>query len=373
MTAAEVPHRSRAGDAGPLWWERADPQWDPAFTDDQWPTRSHRAARPVDPATVTARLADPSRAATAAAVVAALGAWRHLTTQQLAVIAAAHPNTVTAALRDLAAVGVTQLAVRPQHAPDVWRLAPDRAAVNRYLDRLDPNTARTVTVGGDPGLGRRGAHRHDLVAAEIGLRLVELRGDLTVFGETHATAAALLGDPDAHRAWAADLCVVRGDGLRVAVEIVGQSTTAQLADKITRWGRALAGWSHHRTGLVVVFVNAAAGHHNDLTSRLKTAHRQALTPNTLARHGAAATVEQVNNARSQILIADLCDWWPAARVCSPGFVGGDAFYTPDGEEWLPVKALTNSSRGIPFDPPDPAVFAYPAEAAARLAATPRWA
>ena len=64
---------------------------------------------------------------------------------------------------------------------------------------------------------------------------------------------------------------------------------------------------------------------------------------------------------------------PAARVCSPGVVVGDAFCTPDGEQWLPVKTLAHSSRWIPFEPPDPAVFAYPAEASGRLAATPRWA
>ena len=390
------------------WWERDDPQWDDPLTDPQWPSRSRgrtgrsgRRFRSVDEA--FERLTRDRRRPHANNLLAAVGSWRHLNTGQLVAITGSSRNTVLSYARDLADAGLLEIAVRPQEADDVWRLParqgssagsdPTAAALRRWVGSLTPGERFALTAGGDPGRGRRQSHRHDLVAAEIGLRLMEARNDLAaVFGETHASARAIFGTDQATAI--ADLCVVRGDGLRVAVEVVGHSTRTALTDKILRWargydettarraaanGRALTprDWSparnsHHQTGVIVVFVNAATTHHDTFARNLRAAHADALTAAALSGSATPATRRQVALARTQILLADWTEWAPTARAFTTAFVSLKAWGSPDGTRWEPVNVLDDGPGGIPFHPDPPDKFTYPAAAAQLLAATPEW-
>lgn len=389
------------------WWERDDPQWDEALTDPQWPSRSRgragrsgRRFRPADEA--FERLTCNRRRPRANRILAAVGAWRHLNTGQLVAITGASRNTVLSFTRDLADAGLLEIAARPQGADDVWRLParrgsdaagdPAAAPLRRWVGSLTPAERFALTAGGAPGRGRRQSHRHDLVAAEIGLRLMEARDDLAgVFGETHASARAIFGTDEATAI--ADLCVVRGDGLRVAIEVVGHSSRSALADKILRWargydettarransnGRALTprDWSparngHHQTGLVIIFVNAATTHHDTFARNIRAAHADALTASALSGSATPATRRQVALARTQILLADWTEWAPTARAFTPDFVALKAWGSPDGTRWEPVNVLDDGPGGIPFHPDPAGKFTHPA-AAAQLAATPDW-
>jgi hypothetical protein len=118
--------------------------------------------------------------------------------------------------------------------------------------------AEWLAVSGNRPLARSRVNvRHDVLAAELALRLSQLPGVGTVLGPHFSTFADLLPGTDGARApqGGPDLVMVRNDGLRIAIEVtatIGQHFKA----KVDRWARRLAAGRLDKCGLAVVFIAA---------------------------------------------------------------------------------------------------------------------
>ncbi|OZB79924.1 MAG: hypothetical protein B7X32_20400, partial [Microbacterium sp. 13-71-7] len=77
----------------------------------------------------------------------------------------------------------------------------------------------------------------------------------TVLGEQLCTFELLTGTPVAGKG-AADVCIVRPDGLRIAVEMTASIPGQSVERKVDRWCEMLSRTPVQDSGLVVLFVNA---------------------------------------------------------------------------------------------------------------------
>lgn len=234
-------------------------------------------------------------------------------------------------------------------------------------------------TGGQPWSSASQFDRHNLLAAELGLRLFEY-GDIgTVLGEKLSTIELLAGSglgrrlpfPDRR---SADLTIVRGDGLRIAVELTA-TTTGRFREKVERWAKLLADQPLADSGLVVVFVIAdpierhgAAGKNN--------------------RNAAATVINQMcrrypgwvgNRVAERIAIADWQEWFPARHVLSQHFFDLRCL-TPSGPAdrlWQEQRWLARDTAGAylrPFEPaPTAPDFTAVLDNVQSLAGIPHWA
>lgn len=234
-------------------------------------------------------------------------------------------------------------------------------------------------TGGQPWSSASQFDRHNLLAAELGLRLFEYGDVGTVLGEKLSSIELLAGSglgrrlpfPDRR---SADLTIVRGDGLRIAVELTA-TTTGRFREKVERWARLLADRPLADSGLVVVFVIAdpierhgAAGKNN--------------------RNAAATVINQMcrqhpgwagNRVAERIGIADWQEWFPARHVLSQHFLDLRCL-TPSGPPdrlWQQQRWLARDTTGAhvkPFDPsPSASDFTAVIGNVQSLAGIPYWA
>ena len=305
--------------------------------------------------------------------LAAVGMWRTVTAEQLAAITGL--RTILDG-REMRPAFQAELVDRGTlHTELGWRGPPRSVQLYRPVGTgFDPITdalsyADWVAVtGGYPWTRGHQQDRHNLLATELGLRIAEHCDVGAVLGESMSRHDLLSpGYPGDTGNRCADLTVVRPDGMRIAVEITG-SISDDFGRKADRWAQLLAGTDPDRTGLAVVFVDAAPPDRGEQVAA--EMWRGIRTQVARAAHQVPGSAQ----ARvPQRMTAVRWRWWfPASRSASP------AFHTlhcvrPTGsgpaDRWEPVQLLD------PVDLRPPADTTGDAAAVANCAAllgVPHW-
>jgi hypothetical protein len=206
-------------------------------------------------------------------VLAALDQWRTMTVQQiealtdLAGLTAGNRSLVSAmwnaGMVDICEMGSTFKA--GERHRDALLLRPARAGA--ALDAFEARLSYPEWVSATAGLGfdaDRQFARHNIMATELGLRVAEFGQAATVLGEKLSSMSLLaysgVGDkvPSTGASRGSDLTLVRGDGLRIAVEMTASLSGGYtgFSGKVERLVRILASRPHEVTGLSVLFVVA---------------------------------------------------------------------------------------------------------------------
>lgn len=342
--------------------------------------RLRRADSRVTPEQAMAAMCAPALRARRCAAVGAVGLWRTVTAEQVAAIVgspvlANSPSDLrtawSAGLVEEGTFAVSAVGdLRRRHRGAVFRPV-DSAAFTEFAGSLSYPEWLSVT-GGRRWRGGSQHDRHDLLAAELGLRVAEFAEVGSVFGEKLSSfdlLSAHNGAPDgvvgSGRGGAADVTCVRTDGLRIAVELTA-SISPDFTRKVGRWARLLMDTEFDDTGLVVVFVEAANPDrvaHGDSWNVLRTAV-------------AAAAYEFPGAVRRRVpermAVARWRDWFPAPLAATRGFrvLAAESPTGPAGDRWRPVSLLDPVE--LPFDPADPVAATAVLRNTAGVAGVPHW-
>jgi len=228
-------------------------------------------------------------------MLGAAGAWRTMTTEQLAAMLGSEElNTDRLGLvhdawgARLLDDGVVR-SIRPGMGCPAQDVTLVRPAKGRAFDDLAPmlTWAELVQVtGGVPWTtGRTDSAYHNVCATEFGLRVAELCDPnvAAVLGET-LSSTALLGGGGDFGSKSGDLTIVRRDGLRIVVEVTNRKG-AQLTQKVEAWARFQAdqyrgsdsrGYDPNVFVLFLVLPRADSDNPGSVLTSTRAAIRQAL-------------------------------------------------------------------------------------------------
>lgn len=341
-------------------------------------------------------------------LLAALDSWRTLTCEQAAAMAGTTTlldvqSTIPRTMWNLNLVDVGQfrgIAGRG-FTRRGWLYRPTRSTA--FDDLIVPNLSWpewvSVTAGMPFNAGGQ-FDRHNVLATELGLRALEFADVGTVLGEKLSRAELLCSHMPQSllpkgETKAADLTIVRPDGLRIAVEITA-SATSTFAAKAERWAKLLDEAPLAESGLVVVFVVAkgaglpmSASQHRaedefapmrtgvEARAQAQAIHDHNKVRSTVAKRIAAAVRNypgQVGDrVADRMFLASWQEWFPARGRLGADFLSMRTVSPsgPVGDLWQERHLLGEGA--MPFRPRDPeAVTAVLANAQA-LAGVPVWA
>lgn len=384
---AEPTHRSV---------NRADPYWAGLWADGSqvsWESRAlaeRREASGFKPITVrdsrvapevcAERVRDRSRPARDS--LGALAMWRTATTDQLAAFGGwVNPHRDPADgpapiwsdnpshLRLLWSSGMVErgrfIAEQPG-LPIVWRGLRSKA-VDELLAEL-PYAEWVRITAGQPWTAGPLHDRHNILGAELGLRIAEFCDVAAVLGESVAGHHLLdvTGRREKTTSGGGDMVVVRSDGLRIVVETTANNNPANIRRKVDRWLDLLAETDFDESGTVVCFVDANnpdARSDNDVIGPL----RREIDAAIATRPDAAA-----RRLAERIAVARWRWWFPSVGTATAGFQTLEAFRpTGTGEgRWQSAHLLDVTD--VVFAPPDPAVFDATIANSLLLAGVPYW-
>jgi hypothetical protein len=316
--------------------------------------------------------------------LAACDQWRTLSGEQLAAMSgwSTLASTTSTVLTAAFTAGVLDLGefanpLRRGANADRSRLVrPTRSLKFEELIAPDLSYQEWVSVtGGSPWDFRRQYDRHNLISTELGLRVAEFCEVGTVLGEKLSTADLLswsglgrTGECRDNRA--ADLTIVRQDGLRIAVEVTA-SAGDDFAAKVRRWAQVLSSNSLASSGLVVLFVEAAPPGNG-----ARASSRQRRVIEEVTKQVAKVVMEFPGTAGDRVAarigVARWEDWFPATHTAEPGFVSLDAIRPtgPPGHRWEPVSFL--DPFDLEFDPHDPDAMGAVITNSHMLLGVPHW-
>lgn len=340
-------------------WERDDPFYAPGIFEGGipwWPRWKIERSPPGDP--VGARKVpdfsnDPAlmeRMAgllAAQRVVAALAGWHQLSSKQLSAIVGYPFTKLSKILKPLFELGIVERGHYPKeqvflHTNYLHRLRIDKP-LRTFLGLLDDETRYSVTIG-IPPVPAGAAVRHDLLAAELAVRALELiPGVVAVFPESVSSPSLLLRHLGRKETWRGDLTLLRADGLRIVIEITRARHPGDIEFKMRRWGRLLMNHHWHDTGLIVVFVNAAVPNSGGLAA-IESEHRiqahllrriytRALSQESLSSDGCRAMGRHLELAQAQIHLASWMDWFPAPGLVSGSFPSLPTVFKVADQPW----------------------------------------
>jgi hypothetical protein len=357
--------------------ERLDPYWS-----DLWPVgakaswvsignaRSQVAAGVkrlpaylrADPDEAESKLADPVRLPTHLNILSVLDSWRGTTSEQLAAftghkaIAKGKSRIMTDLFTtDLVDVGIFANALFNTTNTDRGSLyrANTTGTFNR---KIAPNLTYAEWVSTTAGLDNKSAgglhDRHNIIAAEVALRIAELCDIGTVVGEKLSTADLLgytsVGEASRGPRYSrsADLTVIREDGAKIAVEITANAGTSFEA-KVQHWADLLSTRRMDDCGLAVLFVlvdrqDGKISRNNNVRNTVYRIVRE------VVRNTPGVNFDRV---ASRMGIADYREWFPAPGKVSPSFFELDCD-RPTGPAgaglWERASLLSNDD--LPFHP-----------------------
>ncbi len=366
-----------AGGSQVSWTSRALVQ----RLDDAGVGRLRRSDARVSPEQAMAAMCVPKLRTRRCAVLAAIGLWRTLTAEQIAAIIGApglakSPGDLrtawSAGLVEEGRFAASTIGTRHNRASRNTVYRPvDSPAFTRFGKTLPYNEWLSVTAG-RPWRSGSSLDRHNLLAAELGLRVAEFAEVGTVFGETLSGFDLLSAHPGAPGGLVgtgqhsdADLTCVRTDGMRIAVELTA-STGPSFTRKVQRWAQLLMDTDPDDNGLTVVFVEAAnpdrishAGEWN--TMRTTVANAAYSIPGSMSRR-----------VPERMAVARWCDWFPAPLAASRGFrvLAAEVPSGAYGERWNPVSLLDPIEHT--FDPRDPDASTAVLRTTPNLLGVPHW-
>jgi hypothetical protein len=253
--------------------------------------------------------------------------------------------------------------VTPGRLPSLWSINHDGDPIGRWMAELPDADAAQVCGNDERRLYRTVHARHNVLAAELALRLMEAQPQWTaVSGERASNPVGLTGDDEADTQLLGDLTLWRSDGLRVIVELCASPDRTHLVRKMAKWGDWLGRDTLEHTGVVVVFVGADRTGGARFARQLRKHHAEVLNVGTLRVAGRVATPAQVQRARGRLLLATWDDWFPGPHRISAAGVAGTCAFTANGDTYHPVDLTGLGYSGI----------AWPTDAATD-ALTPPWA
>lgn len=374
------------------WWERHDLWWSDELFGNGNPTwRTPGKSLWTTTTTLTGEVARrrvfvpefsgkaSTRSPHVRNVISTLIMWHHATSRQLATICGHHPANFSARiLKPLFDAGVIERG----------RFATSSASTNlrhdycyqlrigdplwRWLDHFDDETWTKITYGEVP-TEPPSYVRHNLLAFEVGLRAMESLPNLTaVYGEQVTSMRKVLGADNRQRG---DIGIVRGDGLRIIVELVHEQYREGFSKKVASWGRELTKrGTVNDHGTVVVFL-LAPRLFSDSIGEARRRFREALSPAGLTDpvSGVAADPNTVANARLHVFMATWPDWFPGPHTLSDEFLRLTSWRLTATDGWQSVDVMNpDDKKGYPFKPKDPLAWFMPAEAFAGLYGQPSW-
>lgn len=321
-------------------------------------------------------------------MLAALDSWRTLTCEQAAAFAGA-PGLLDVRSMiprsmwnlDLVDVGQFRGLTGRGFTRRGWLFRPARG--DAFDTEVMPNLTwpewMSVTAGMPFNVGGQ-FDRHNVLAAELGLRLAEFADIGTVLGEKLSRAELLCSHMPTTllpkgEGKAADLTVVRPDGLRIAVEVTA-NTSPTFTSKVERWAALLDSAPIAESGLVVLFVVCAPGDLDGDESGPEAVSHRTLR-NVVARRIAHAVRDypgQVGDrVADRMFLASWQEWFPARGRLGADFLTLRALSPsgPVGDLWQEKHLLGESA--VSFRSRNPEVLQAVLENAQTLAGVPFWA
>ncbi|WP_096303530.1 hypothetical protein [Jatrophihabitans sp. GAS493] len=209
------------------------------------------------------------------------------------------------------------------------------------FDRLARRLSQADLAGVTGGVSWRWGSqfdRHNLLGAELALRVAEYTTMACVLGESVAGVdliSRLLGTRvRAGSSRAADALFVREDGMLIAVEITA-TVTKNLQQKAENWASVLQADKQRR--LVVLFLECS---HPDFVGRGNRVHAQLQTVVNKAANSSMPMV--MNDVPDRMLVARWRDWFPSPGEVHRRFLALEAA-VPTGQNardrWRQVWAL----------------------------------
>lgn len=277
------------------------------------------------------------------AALAALGLWRTLTGEQLAAFTG-YPE-----------LGAAQAGMRPAWAAGVVErgsfVVPEMsgASLQRLTNLYRPlegkpfeELAGLLSYGqwvqltaGRPWTRGSQHDRHNILAAELALRIAEFCETGAVLGEALGELTDLTGYTDADPRAATDAVIVRSDGTRIAVELTA-SIGAGFVKKVERWAEAL--YRGKPDGLCSVVFVEAAGHQQSHSKRADVAR---IARRTVAKVAYGTPGYARAGIPERLAVASWTDWFPEPGMASPKFRALEC-HRPTGsreDRWQPVALL----------------------------------
>lgn len=258
----------------------------------------------------------------------------------------------------------------------VYRPSAGKAVRDDLLPNLTYPEHVSLTGGYDWSTGGQYT-RHNLLSAELGLRVAEYLPIGTVLGEKMSTYDMLAGSGIGRQelktgaAKRADLTIVRDDGLRIAVEI-----TATMSDhfdnKVKSWAQLLAKTPMKDSGLVVLFIAAEPpgkikeGTDSTVSSvrgRIYSAIKRAV------REHPGTSYDQV---AARMGVATWREYFPGNHMVSDRFMNLTADFDLGGydEKWKTINMI--DLFDLPFEPADSFDAEEIISNATMLASVPYW-
>lgn len=353
----DVFHESVWGDGSSAWWR----SWEQALVEHADGTVRLPVAlmRHDSPEVILEKLLHGQKRVTMLRVVALLLSFRTLSVQQLAALSGERVDKVinlmwVLGLVDLGAYPSPMQSRMPISARGLVRLS--RGSAFRKLVRPRITWVEWVQVTASlPWDVASQYDRHNLLAAELGLRVGEFCDVDTVLGERFTSMQDLVGDAyDGEAATASrrgDLGVLREDGLKIVVEMTAGRSWS-LDKKAARWAEVLSRRSLEEQGLFVLFVVAAdpRGRGERKPSRVRRGVHSSVAAAVRKHPGAPS-------ARTALRMGVVSweDWFPSPGLLSDRFptmqVARSTGWDAD-RLWQPVELLGRRQMG--FDALDPA-------------------
>lgn len=365
------PHRSAL---------RLDPYWDGVWQHGsvaQWTSREHlermeasgiAGKRPRELAT------DPAVAASRLAwnwqekldLLGVLSSWRTVTAEQFAAITGHDLSSVRVAraIGDLFALDLIDTGAlwspgsAGKAASRGRMLRPSASqAFEQLIAPLMTYPEWVSVTGGEKFLTGGQYDRHNVLTTELALRVAEHLPVATILGERQAGMADLAYrgcgvevPPTLERSQkAGDAVIVRGDGLRVVVEVTASWSKAA-ERKALLWAETLERRPLDDSGLVVLFVVA---------DRTNAGHGSRRSLDPAVRKGVANAVRFRpgtihNRTAERMFVVDWRDWFPARAEATDDFLFLAA-QRPSG----PAGAWETASLLDATDVPTPSRLPHP--------------
>lgn len=316
------------------------------------------------------------------AALACVDQWRTVSAEQLAALTGwkrlAKPLSRTMASAfacGLVDRGTFASALLPGASRDratVYR--PSRTdAFERALEPLLSYEQKVAVTGGVPWDFRRQYDRHNLLTVELALRVAEWCEVGTVLGEKLSTVELLagegLGRTALHDERAADMTIVRTDGMRIAVELTA-SAGPDFKEKVRRWAHLLADQSLAASGLTVLFVEAAPAdgeHRFGSGASVRSSVYKAVAEVVREFPGTGA-----DRVADRIGVVSWAQWFPGHGFATDEFtrLEVDRPTGPASDRWH--RAALLDEIDVPFSSHDPGVMTAVIDNASMLLGTPHW-